>query len=56
MAACGAKVYTGKMKEALSYSMINAGLVNARRFLFLPAAKCAIFDDFTPKSALQKVR
>jgi hypothetical protein len=36
--------------------MVNAGMVKARGHLFLPAAKCAIFDDFTEKCALQKVR
>jgi len=36
--------------------MVNAGMVKAGGFLFLSAAKMRIFRDFTPKSAIQKVR
>jgi hypothetical protein len=36
--------------------MVNGGMVNGGGFLFLPAAKIAIFRDFTPKIGFQKVR
>jgi len=36
--------------------VVNFGMVNGGGFSFLPAAKIAIFRDFTPKSAIQKVR
>jgi hypothetical protein len=36
--------------------MVNAGMVNGDAVLFLPAAKIAIFREFTRKSGFQKVR
>jgi hypothetical protein len=36
--------------------MVNFGVVNGGASYYLPAAKFAIYRDFTPKSRLQKVR
>jgi hypothetical protein len=36
--------------------MLNANMIKAYSFLFFPAEKIAIFDDFTEKYAIQKVR
>jgi hypothetical protein len=35
--------------------MLNDGVVNGGGFQFFPAAKIAIFRDFTGKSAIQKI-
>jgi len=36
--------------------MVNGGMVKAGGFAFFPAAKIEIFRDFTPKTAIPKVR
>jgi len=36
--------------------VVNAGAVNGRGFFYVPAAKIAIFRDFTYKNAILKVR
>jgi hypothetical protein len=46
------------ISERISYhrNRVNAGMVNRTGFEYLPAAKIAIFGEFTRKCAIQKVR